>query len=405
MSLLFCLAQVPHFSNRHSPKSRCFHIVAVRKDCYTKGCLRLKERELHYFAVGNTARGYYSLYDSNLAGLQKLFILMGNSRNAKSALLHQLWQTLKEEDLHFQIIHSASNPDEIEGLIIEELAMGIVDGRIPEVNQAKRHKIVERYIHVDELCDCMLSIEQKEELSQLTKQADIETVKAYEAFSQALRIHDEWEAIFIDNMDFEQANELAEELMATLFNHQSQLRKGKVYHRFLGAATPIGAIDFVPNLTNEIANRYFIKGRPGSGKSTMLKKIMQQAEARGFDVEVYHCGFDPHSLDMIIVRELNFAIFDSTAPHEYDPNREGDVIVDVYERCIRSGTDDDYSLDIANVSKRYRAKMNEATFHLAQAKIGQDRMEEVYLSAMNTKKLNDINKQLLQLIQPLIVKQ
>ena len=81
------------------------------------------------------------------------------------------------------------------------------------------------------------------------------------------------------------------------------------------------------------------------------------------------------------------------------------VIVDVYERCIRSGTDDDYSLDIANVSKRYRAKMNEATFHLAQAKVGQDQMEEVYLSAMNTKKLNDINKQLLQLIQPLIVKQ
>lgn len=367
--------------------------------------MKLKERELHYFAVGNTARGYYSLYDSNLADLQKLFVLIGNSRNAKSALLHQLWQVLKEEELHFQIIHSSSNPDMIEGLIIEELAMGIVDGRIPEVNQAKRSNIVERHIYVDELCDCRLSTKQKAELEQLTKQADIEIVKAYEAFSQALRIHDEWEAIFIDNMDFEQADELAQELVFTLFKHPSQSRKGKVYHRFLGAATPIGAVDFVPNLTNKITNRYFIKGRPGSGKSTMLKKIMKQAEERGFDVEVYHCGFDPHSLDMVIVRELNFAIFDSTSPHEYNPNHEGDVIVDVYERCIRLETDEDYSLDIASVSKRYREKMNEATLYLVQAKFNQDQIEEIYCSAMNTNKLNDINKQLLQSIQPLIVKQ
>ena len=34
-----------------------------------------------------------------------------------------------------------------------------------------------------------------------------------------------------------------------------------------------------------------------------------------FDVEIYHCGFDPHSLDMVIVREVGIAIFDSTSPH------------------------------------------------------------------------------------------
>ena len=42
-------------------------------------------------------------------------------------------------------------------------------------------------------------------------------------------------------------------------------------HRFLGAATPKGAVDFVPNLTEGLPHRYFIKGPPGPGKSTMLK--------------------------------------------------------------------------------------------------------------------------------------
>ena len=96
-------------------------------------------------------------------------------------------------------------------------------------------------------------------------------------------------------------------------------KPSKVQHRFLGAATPVGAVDFVPNLTEDVPKRYFIKGRPGSGKSTMLKKIVAEGEKRGFDIEVYHCGFDPNSLDMIIIRELGIAIFDSTAPHEILP--------------------------------------------------------------------------------------
>ena len=34
-------------------------------------------KALHYFAGGNTARGFFSLYDSNFAGLEKVFILKG----------------------------------------------------------------------------------------------------------------------------------------------------------------------------------------------------------------------------------------------------------------------------------------------------------------------------------------
>ena len=45
----------------------------------------------------------------------------------------------------------------------------------------------------------------------------------------------------------------------------------------------------------------------------MLKKLAEAAEEKGFEVEVYHCGFDPNSLDMVIVRELGFAIL--IAPH------------------------------------------------------------------------------------------
>ncbi|MBL1704179.1 hypothetical protein ELE02_33765, partial [Klebsiella pneumoniae] len=149
--------------------------------------------------------------------------------------------------------------------------------------------------------------------------------------------------------DFNKANELTDELIQKLFTNEGG-KQSTVKHRFLGAATPKGAVDFVPNLTEGLPQRYFIKGRPGSGKSTMLKKLAKVAEEKGFDVEVYHCGFDPNSLDMVIVRELGFAIFDSTAPHEYFPSRGGDEIIDMYDLIVAPGTDEKYATEIRDVS-------------------------------------------------------
>ena len=41
----------------------------------------------------------------------------------------------------------------------------------------------------------------------------------------------------------------------------------------------------------------------------MLKTIAKKAYDNGLDVEMYHCGFDPDSIDMVVIRELSFAIF------------------------------------------------------------------------------------------------
>src|SRR5690606_25296046 len=128
--------------------------------------------------------------------------------------------------------------------------------------------------------------------------------------------------------------------------------------------------------------RYFIKGRPGSGKSTMLKKLAAAATERGFDIELYHCGFDPNSLDMLIVRELGFAIFDSTAPHEYFPVHDTDEIIDMYALCIAPGTDEAHATELSDISARYRAKMDESIARLAEAKRWRDELEEVYGAAM-----------------------
>lgn len=356
---------------------------------------------LNYYAGGNTARGFYSLYESNLEGLSRLFILKGGPGTGKSSLMKKLGKEWNEKGYDIEYLHCSSDNDSIDGVIIRSLGIGIVDGTAPHVIEPKLPGAVEEYVNLGVAWDSAKLQAKKEQIEKISSEMSAAFTGAYTLFGEALRVHDEWEKIYIENMDFDKANAFTEELLGRLFEDKSLNKKADVRHRYLGAATPKGAVDFVPNLTSGLAVRYLIKGRPGSGKSTMLKKIAAEAERRGFDTEVYHCGFDPHSLDMIIVRELGFAIFDSTAPHEYFPERVNDRVIDMYGTIIAPGTDEKYEAEIKDVSKRYRDYMNHAIASLAQAKNLHDELEQIYIEAMDYQKIDEITSELNEEIKKL----
>jgi hypothetical protein len=337
----------------------------------------------NYFAGGNTAKGFHNLYDSNLQGLDRLFILKGGPGTGKSSLMKKIGNEWLEKGYNIEFLHCSSDNNSIDGVLIPALKVGIVDGTAPHVIEPKAPGAVEEYINLGEAWDKKALAAHKNSIQRLTEQISAAFANAYATFKEALEVHDDWEKIYINSMEFQKADQLTNKLIDSFFGKMKLNKKPDVRHRFLGAATPKGAVDFVPNLTEEIPKRYFIKGRPGSGKSTMLKKLAAAAEVRGVDTEVYHCGFDPNSLDMLIFRELGIAIFDSTAPHEYFPSRDGDEIIDMYEILIEPGTDDIFADIISKISAKYRNKMNEATSWLAKAKELHDELEEIYVSAMN----------------------
>lgn len=68
---------------------------------------------------------------------------------------------------------------------------------------------------------------------------------------------------------------------------------------------------------------YIIKGGPGTGKSTFMKKLGEEAERRGLVPEYYFCSSDVGSLDGVIIPEKRAAVLDGTAPHVTDPKYIG----------------------------------------------------------------------------------
>lgn len=86
---------------------------------------------------------------------------------------------------------------------------------------------------------------------------------------------------------------------------------------FLGANSPSGFYSLYDQLIDLETARsvYLLKGGPGCGKSSLMRRVARHAEAAGCAVEYIICSGDPDSLDAIVIPELSAALVDATAPH------------------------------------------------------------------------------------------
>ena len=76
---------------------------------------------------------------------------------------------------------------------------------------------------------------------------------------------------------------------------------------------------------------YVLKGGPGVGKNTLMKKVAKQAAQQGYEVEEFRCASDPKSLDAVRIPQMGVVILDGTSPHSIDPKVPGidDEVIDL----------------------------------------------------------------------------
>ena len=102
---------------------------------------------------------------------------------------------------------------------------------------------------------------------------------------------------------------------------------------FLGADTPHGFVSLFDELHDPYREQrlFIIKGGPGSGKSTFMRRIAADAVSRGLSVERVHCASDPDSLDGLLIPALSASFCDGTAPHVVEPKFPGvtETLVDL----------------------------------------------------------------------------
>lgn len=169
---------------------------------------------------------------------------------------------------------------------------------------------------------------------------------------------------------------------------------------FPGGNTAYGFYSFYDHIIGSEAARVFIiKGGPGVGKSTFMRRIGEEMASLGFDVELHCCSSDNTSLDGVVISDIGVAIIDGTAPHVIDPRWPGAI-----DEIINMG---DYWKEAAMRANRGRIvalsrEVSQLFAHaytcLAQAKLLSDEIESYYEDAVDVTGLNRLKRDVVELV-------
>src|SRR5690625_207301 len=162
-----------------------------------------------YYVTGHTADGFVNFLSSNLINIKKIIVLQHSSNSIKSRLLQKII-ALYEEKEQVEMILSAQTNEYIDGVIMRESSLAILDERLIQGS-------IERAEYVDVRKYIPIENEEESSIEDSTRKINNLQKKAYDHFKTGLAIHDDLEKVYINEMNFEKADKIANEWIDKLF--------------------------------------------------------------------------------------------------------------------------------------------------------------------------------------------
>jgi len=131
---------------------------------------------------------------------------------------------------------------------------------------------------------------------------------------------------------------------------------------------------------------FILKGGPGTGKSTLMKRLLSAFFEMGYACDAIYCSSDPRSLDGIIVAG-RVAVIDGTAPHEKDAHLPGacDEIINLGE-CWRADLLKEKRDKIEKINEIKKNNYNSAYKYLAISGKINDYIKELLIKSFDFSK-------------------
>ncbi|WP_129596060.1 hypothetical protein [Anaerophilus nitritogenes] len=165
---------------------------------------------------------------------------------------------------------------------------------------------------------------------------------------------------------------------------------GRIKRVFPGGNTSKGFYSYYDQIIDSQTRKlWIIKGGPGVGKSSFMRKIGYDISKIGYDVEFHQCSSDYDSLDGIVIPDLKIAMIDGTAPHIVDPKYPGavDEILNFGQFWNEHGIQK-HKDAIIRISKETSQCFKRAYQFFAAAKLIRDDIYNIYGEALEKRKLD-----------------
>ncbi|NLG79055.1 MAG: hypothetical protein GX492_04425 [Firmicutes bacterium] len=336
------------------------------------------------FPGANTPEGFFSFYEYIIRpDANKIIIVKGGPGVGKSTLMRKIGQRFVDMGYDVEFLCCSSDNDSLDGVAVHDLGLALIDGTAPHVVDPKNPGAVDEIINLGDFWNENALRASKREIMDANSEVSRLFERAFRYLKEAKIVHDDWEACYTEALDFGYANCMADEMKRGIFGDKPVSPvPGRSRHLFASALSPDGPIHYLDSIVGRLPRRYILKGEPGTGKSTLARKVGDAAIERGLDVEFYHCPLDPSKVDHVVIPSLGVAVISGTWPHLFDASKELDRTVEM-KVALDKAVLARYQDIIAGSRERFHQALGRATEFLHRAKLVHDEMQAYYVRSMD----------------------
>lgn len=338
--------------------------------------------EKHVFAGNNTSKGFYSYFDYiiNPEDAKRILILKGGPGVGKSSFMKKFGMKMSSLGYDTEYVHCSSDENSLDGVLIPELKIALVDGTAPHTIDPKLPGAVDEIVNLGVYLNNKEMTKHKNQIIQIDKKNTQLYKSAYRYLESAGLILEEINSIYDCYTDEKQFYMLCENILNKIFiNKPNQLfdNSGTIRKMFSEAYTANGYIKYTDSYYDDKKIMAII-GENTNYTSKLLDSIVKEAVKRGHNTECFYRALTPDKLQNIIITDLNLMIVSADNHLSCD----FDEVINLHEIMDLENLKTHIS-EIENNLHLFDLLINNALEKLSEAKKYHELLEIIYVNSMD----------------------
>lgn len=342
--------------------------------------------EKHVFAGNNTSKGFYSYFDNIIQpeDAKHIYILKGGPGIGKSTFMKKFAKEMLTQGYSAEFIHCSSDNESLDGILIPELKVAILDGTAPHSIDPKLPGCVDEIVNLGQFLNNKQLDKHKYQLIQINNGKSLLYKSAYRYLQGAGLILDEINSIYDSFTDNKKFIKLSKETVNKIFKGYSpNIEYGKIRKLFSEAFTANGYISHTESLCHD-KKIWAVVGENTNYTSKLLELITNEAINRGYNAECFYRPLEPEKLQHVIIPELNIILKSSENHLSY----KYDEVINLHEIMNLEDLKTNIS-KIENNLHLYDLLIKNALEKLSETKKYHELLEVFYINSIDFNGVNE----------------
>lgn len=177
-----------------------------------------------YFAASNSSEGFCSYYDGvfNPEKLYKIYVIKGGSGTGKAFFMKEIAKYAELNGFSVRYIYCSSDADSLDGIIINEPKIAVLDGTSPHVYEPKYIGAVESFINLAEFLDEKMLSSSRKVIENISTEKKKGFERAYRHLSAYRKISENIQDVVYPCLKYEKMKKYASRFSEGLKKEQGE---------------------------------------------------------------------------------------------------------------------------------------------------------------------------------------